>query len=317
MTAIGRERLEKRTVDMLDILLKAGSYIAVIILGFILRRIGFFDEHAFPVLSKIVIKVTLPAALIANAVGREIDLKLLSLILLGFFGGVIYMVLGYVLNRKRGKEQQAFEILNIPGYNIGVFALPFTQSFLGPVGVLASSLFDVGNAFVCLGGSYGVAATVKEGKGLDFKRIGKALAVSVPFLTYLLTLAMNLCHIPIPGFVADCAGIIASANVFLAMLMIGVGFRADMDFSQKGTILRILAVRYSVAAVLALCFYFLLPFELQIRQTLVILAFAPIGSAVPGFTAELKGDVGLSCTINSLAILISIPIIVTLLAVML
>lgn len=302
---------------MLDILLKAGSYIAIIILGFTLRRIGFFDEHAFPVLSKIVIKVTLPAALIANAVGREIDLKLLSLILLGFFGGVIYMVLGYVLNRKRGKEQQAFEILNIPGYNIGVFALPFTQSFLGPVGVLTSSLFDVGNAFVCLGGSYGVAATVKEGKGLDFKRIGKALAVSVPFLTYLLTLAMNLCHIPIPGFVADCAGIIASANVFLAMLMIGVGFRADMDFTQRGTIIRILTVRYSVAAVLALCFYFLLPFELQIRQTLVILAFAPIGSAVPGFTAELKGDVELSCTVNSLAILISILIIVTLLTVML
>ena len=28
---------------MFDILLKAGSYIAVIILGFMLRRIGFFD----------------------------------------------------------------------------------------------------------------------------------------------------------------------------------------------------------------------------------------------------------------------------------
>ena len=302
---------------MLDILLKAGSYIAVIILGFLLRRIGFFDEHAFPVISKIVVKVTLPAALIANAVGREIDLQLLTLVLLGFGGGVIYMAFGYFLNRKRCKEQQAFEILNIPGYNIGTFALPFTQSFLGPVGVLTTSLFDVGNAFVCLGGSFGVASAIKDGKGLDFGRVGKALAVSVPFLAHIITVIMNLCRIPIPSFVASCASIIASANVFLAMLMIGVGFKTDMDFSQKGTILRILAVRYSVAAVLALCFYFLLPFDLPIRQTLVILAFAPIGSAVPGFTAELKGDVGLSCTVNSLAILISIPIIVALLAVML
>ena len=293
---------------MLDILLKAGSYIAVIILGFVLRRVGFFDEHAFPVISKIVVKVTLPAALIANAVGREFDPQLLSLVLLGFGGGVIYMALGYFLNRKRGKDQQAFEILNIPGYNIGTFALPFTQSFLGPIGVLTTSLFDVGNAFVCLGGAYGVASAVKDGKGL---------AVSVPFLAHIVTVCMNLCHIPIPSFVADCAKIIASANVFLAMLMIGVGFKTDMDFSQKGTIVRILAVRYSVSAALALCFYFLLPFDLPIRQTLVILAFAPIGSAVPGFTAELKGDVGLSCTVNSLAILISIPIIVALLAVML
>jgi len=302
---------------MLDILLKAGCYIAVMILGFILRRIGFFDEHAFPVLSKLVVRVTLPAALIANAVGREIDLQLLSLVLLGLGGGVIYMIIGYVLNRKRGNDQQAFEILNIPGYNIGTFALPFTQSFLGATGVLTTSLFDVGNAFVCLGGAYGVAAAVKDGKGLDFKRVGKALAVSVPFLAHIITVCMNLCHIPIPAFVADCAGIIANANVFLAMLMIGVGFKTDMDFSQRGTIIRILTVRYTVAAVLALCYYFLLPFDLPVRQTLVILAFSPIGSAVPGFTAELKGDVGLSCTVNSLAIVISIVIIVTLLVVML
>lgn len=302
---------------MLDILLKAGCYIVVMILGFVLRRIGFFDEHAFPVLSKLVVRVTLPAALIANAVGREIDLQLLSLVLLGLGGGVIYMIIGYVLNRKRGNDQQAFEILNIPGYNIGTFALPFTQSFLGATGVLTTSLFDVGNAFVCLGGAYGVAAAVKDGKGLDFKRVGKALAVSVPFLAHIITVCMNLCHIPIPGFIADCAGIIANANVFLAMLMIGVGFKTDMDFSQRGTIIRILTVRYTVAAVLALCYYFLLPFDLPVRQTLVILAFSPIGSAVPGFTAELKGDVGLSCTVNSLAIVISIVIIVTLLVVML
>ena len=302
---------------MLDILLKAGCYIAVMILGFVLRRIGFFDEHAFPVLSKLVVRVTLPAALIANAVGREIDLQLLSLVLLGLGGGVIYMIIGYVLNRKRGNDQQAFEILNIPGYNIGTFALPFTQSFLGATGVLTTSLFDVGNAFVCLGGAYGVAAAVKDGKGLDFKRVGKALAVSVPFLAHIITVCMNLCHIPIPGFIADCAGIIANANVFLAMLMIGVGFKTDMDFSQRGTIIRILTVRYAVAAVLALCYYFLLLFDLPVRQTLVILAFSPIGSAVPGFTAELKGDVGLSCTVNSLAIVISIVIIVTLLVVML
>ena len=81
--------------------------------------------------------------------------------------------------------------------------------------------------------------------------------------------------------------------------------------------IRILIVRYSVATALALSYYFLLPFGLEIRQALVILAFAPIGSAVPGFTAELKGDVGLSCTVNSLAIVISIVIIVSLLMVML
>ena len=302
---------------MEEIILKAGCYIAIIVMGFLLRRIGFFDEHTFPVLSKLVIKVTLPAAVISSAVGREIDLGMLALVLLGFGGGVLYMVIAWLMNRKKDREQQAFELVNLPGYNIGVFALPFTQSFLGSVGVLATSLFDVGNAFVCLGGSYGVAAAVKDGKGFDPKRILKALAVSVPFLAYIITVTMNLLHIPIPGVVGDLAKIISNANVFLAMLMIGVGFRLDLDLSQLGRIFRILAVRYGIATVLALAYYFLLPFDLEVRQTLVILAFAPIGSAVPGFTAELEGDVGLSCTVNSLAIVISIVIIVALLLVML
>ena len=76
-------------------------------------------------------------------------------------------------------------------------------------------------------------------------------------------------------------------------------------------------MRYSIAAVLAAVFYFLLPFELEVRQTLVLLAFAPIGAAVPGFTAELKEDTGLSSAINSVCIIISIIIMVALLSVML
>ena len=55
---------------MLNILIKAGSYVAIILLGILLRRIGFFKESDFSVLSKIVIKVTLPAALIVNAATR-------------------------------------------------------------------------------------------------------------------------------------------------------------------------------------------------------------------------------------------------------
>ena len=84
-----------------------------------------------------------------------------------------------------------------------------------------------------------------------------------------------------------------------------------------GSIIKILAIRYGLATVLALVCYFLLPFTLEVRQALVILVFSPIGSAVPPLTAELKGDVGLSSAINSIAIVISIVVIVALLFVML
>lgn len=303
---------------MLQILTRAGSFIAIIVLGYVLKKIGVFREEDFGVLSKIVIRITLPAAIITSFAGKEIDPSLLLLLVLGIGCGAVYICLGFLLNRKNSREQRAFDILNLPGYNIGCFTMPFAQSFLGPMGVITTSLFDSGNAFICLGGAFGVASSVKDGKGFDLKRVVRALSRSVPFVTYILMVLLNLLHITLPGVVLECAGIIGGANSFMAMFMIGVGFKLSLgDRGQLGKILRILLVRYGVAAVFALVFYFVLPFDLQVRQAMVILAFSPIGSAVPPFTAELGGDAGLSSAINSMAIVISICIYVVLLSVML
>ncbi len=302
---------------MIDILVRAGCFVGIIAMGYLLKKIGFFKQEDFSVLSKIVIRITLPCAIITSFAGKTIDPALLSLVLMAIGFGLLYVLLGYVMNLSKTKEQQAFEMLNLPGYNIGTFVIPFAQSFLGPLGVIAVSLFDTGNAVICLGGAYSLAAMVKDGQGFSAVRIVKALIKSVPFVCYVLMLGLNLLHLDLPGFVLSFAQIGADANAFMAMLMIGVGFHLTGDMSQIWTMVRILAVRYGVAAVLAVICYFVLPFDLQVRQALVILVFSPIGSAVPGFTEELKGDVGLSSAINSVAMVIGIAITVVLLLVML
>ena len=302
---------------MFDVLIRAGSFVAVICLGYFLKKIGFFKESDFTLLSKITIRITLSAAIICNFATMRIDLSLLSLAVLGLGGGILYMGLAYLLNPRGSKEDRAFDVLNVAGYNIGCFTIPFAQSFLGTMGVITCSLFDVGNAIICLGGAFSVASMVKDGNGFSAKRIVKALSTSVPFVTYIIMVALNLTHVTIPGAVLSCAGLIADANAFMAMLMIGVGFKLGGDASQIGRIVKLLTIRYGLAAILALLFFFVLPFDIEIRRALVILAFSPIGSAVPGFTGEMKGDVGLSSAINSISIVISIVVIVTLLSVML
>ena len=303
---------------MLDILLRAGSFISIIVLGYFLKRIGFFKQEDFSLLSKITIRITLPCAIITSFAGKTIDPALLSLSFFAIGCGLMYVLIGYLINRKNSTDQQAFEMLNLPGYNIGTFVIPFAQSFLGSLGVIAVSLFDTGNAVICLGGAFSLASMVKAGEGFSFKRIVRALMRSVPFVTYLLMLLMNLFRMPVPSFVLSVAGIGSNANAFMAMLMIGVGFKLELgNKKQIGTIVRLLSIRYGLATLFALVFYFLLPFALEVRQALVILAFSPIGSAVPGFTEELKGDVGLSSALNSFAMVISITITVVLLLVML
>ncbi len=303
---------------MQDILIRAGSFIAIILMGYLLKRIGFFRQEDFSVLSKIVIRITLPCAIITSFAGKTIDPALLSLTFIAIGCGIVYVSVAFLINRNNSREQQSFEMLNLAGYNIGTFVIPFAQSFLGALGVIAVSLFDTGNAVICLGGSYSLAAMVKDGDGFSVKKIIKALVRSVPFMTYMIMLLVNLVQLQVPSFIMSFANIGSNANAFMAMLMIGVGFKLELsDKRQVGTICKLLCIRYAAATVFALIFYFVLPFALEVRQALVILAFSPIGSAVPGFTEQLKGDVGLSSALNSFAMVISITITVVLLLVML
>ena len=177
--------------------------------------------------------------------------------------------------------------------------------------------FDTGNAVICLGGAYSVASMVKEGKRFSPLAIVKKLLRSMPFCTYFLMIVLALAHLSLPGPVVEFAGILADANAFMAMLMLGVGFRLSGSREQLLDILRILGARYAVAAAAALACYFLLPLALEYRQALALLVFSPISSVAPAFTSELKGDVGLASAINSVSVLVSIVCIVAVLTLVL
>ena len=295
---------------MTQILTRAGCFLAIILLGYLLRRVGFFHKEDFHLLSKIVIKITLTAAIVTNFAGRELEYSLLLLILIGFLFSLLLMLAGYLLNRSRGREAQAFGVLNIAGVNIGNFVLPFAQGFLGPAGVVAVSLFDVGNSLICLGGSFGVANVLQQGqKRLSLKPVLRALGKSVPLMAYLFMTLLGLLRLSLPAPVVELAGIIGNANAFLAMLMLGVGFQLSGDRSRIADILRIIVPRYCIGIALAALCYFLLPLPLEYRQGLVIPFLGPIASAAPPFTAEMKGDFGLASAVNSISILISIALI--------
>ena len=300
-----------------EILISAGCYVAVILLGFILRLCGFFKEGDFRVLSQIALKITLPAAVVVSMSQAKLDTSMLVISALGIGCGVVYVLTACLFTSRKNKDDRAFTVLNLPGYNIGLFAMPFISGFLGPMGVATTSLFDTGNAFVCLGGAYGLAEGIKSGSKFSVWRIFKALLTSVPFVTYVIMITLNLTGVRLPDPVLRFADVIKGASTFVAMLMIGVGLRLKVSPSQLGSVLKIVFLRYSVAAGLALLFWFCLPFDLQVRQALVLLCFSPIGAATPAFTGQLKGDVGLSSAINSICIICSIVIMTTLLTIIL
>lgn len=301
---------------MQDILIRAASFVVIIILGFVLKKLHVFKESDFSVLANVTLKITLPAAIITNFANKELDVSMLLLIAVSITCGLVYVGLGYLLNLRGGKCKKAFDMLNLPGYNIGCFALPFVQTFLGPAGVMASCLFDVGNGLICLGGAYSLASMVKDGTRFSLKRMARQLGRSVPFLCFVIMPILCLLRVPIPTPVTTLTGTISNANAFCAMLMLGVGFKLTADKSQIGKIIRILLIRFGVAVILALVCYNFLPFGAEVRKAVVLLLFSPVGSAVPAFTEELKEDFGLSSAINSISIICSVVFMVLLLMIL-
>jgi len=292
---------------MSTVLLKAACFIMIIALGFGLKRGHILRLEDVPVFSKLVVKITLPAAIVYNFSKITMDVSMLVIILIGFLCSTLFMGVGYGLFIKEGKQERAFGLINASGYNIGCFTMPFVQSFLGPAGVAATSLFDAGNAMVCTGTSYTIAASiVGKGGGSSPARIVKQLFASIPFDCYISMTVLTLLGIRLPGLIVQFAETVGNANSFLSLLMIGLGLEIHMSGKQMSAVFKVVGTRFVISLGLALLFYNLAPFEYEIRRTLAILMFAPVSSLCVPYTSMIGGDVNLASDLNSVSILVGI-----------
>lgn len=288
-----------------EVLRHSASYVFILALGYFLKRIGVFGKQDHRVLAQVVLCVTLPAAVITNFASMQWSSSLLLLPLLGFSLSCGMMLLGQFISRRKAPGERALLMINCPGYNIGAFALPFVQSYLGPEGVVAACLFDVGNAIICTGGSYAWASSVLHvgDKPLRPADVLKKLASSVPFVTYVTMLVLVMAGVRLPGALVEFISPISAANPFVAMLMIGAMFDLDLRPEYLRRVGQVVGIRLGAAVVFAAAMYLFLPLPPEIRQVLAVMAFAPASVISPAFTAKCGGDAGLASCINSITIL--------------
>lgn len=288
---------------MTTVLLKAFSLIFIIVLAYGLKKIGLFGPKDYTVAVKIVLNVTLPAAVICNYASSELDTSLIVLTLLGVLANCLMLFVGSLISRGKPKTTQALYAIAIPGYNIGAFAMPFAQNFLGSTGVAGTCLYDAGNAIMCTGGSYAIT-DLRLNRGQKQENpvimVLRRLMSSVPFLAYSLTLILTITHIRIPSGVASFLQPIANANSYCAMFMIGLMFEIDLKPEILKMVGTVVLIRNLGAIVLAAGFYFLLPLPLEIRQALAVVSFAPPSALTPAFTEKCGGDGSVASCASSL-----------------
>jgi predicted permease len=206
---------------MEETIIKAAILVSFIFCGYTLKQLRLFGRSTFNTISTIVFNITLPSVIVVNLNGIHFDTRYLLISLLAIIFNLVMVAMGYAAGRT--KDEKAFYMLNMNGYNIGNFALPFVSYFFDSAAVLIVCIFDAGNSLMCLGGAYGLARCVRGEKGESIVMIlAKTIFSSIPVLSYITMITLSLAGFSLPQVVIDWAKIPASANTFLSMLMIGV-----------------------------------------------------------------------------------------------
>ena len=139
---------------MENALLTVASLTAIIALGFVVARTMELPRGFTDTLSKIVFRITLPCAIFHAFASNGFDASLLLLALVGLGCTFIPWLIGTLLTAREDRDHRILMMMNISGFNIGCFVLPFAQALFPPAAALAVCLFDAGNALMMSGGTY-------------------------------------------------------------------------------------------------------------------------------------------------------------------
>ena len=299
----------------MDYIFKPMSYVLVIMLGYLLKRAGFFGKDDHRLMGKIMVNITLPCTIIQAFDGLERDAKMFIIVGIGFICAFMPILLMYLTTGRVEKRLRAYRMLNIGGYNIGCFSLPLVQAFFGNTGVVAACMFDTGNAIMMTGGAYAMTSTLLRTGGEERESVGDVLlkfVKSLPFDAYMMMILLAALGVKIPSVVFTLTRPAGQANAFVAMLMIGMMFEPAGDRALLRETARELVWRYLFAAASAALVFFCTPFELVVRQTLCIVCFAPLSSLAPIYTDRCHSDTALASFTNSVSIAVSLIVMLAL-----
>lgn len=297
---------------MNNIIIRTLSFLAVIVLGYLLRRLGIIGLTGRGYLSTLVFKLTLPATIIYGFGDFKPVPELFLLTIMGFSGNIFMIALALLLTKDQTREAKIFYGLNLSGYNIGCFSMPFAQAIFGPAGIVATCMFDLGNSIMSTGGTYTFMKSiypVDSSKGRPtLTTVFKNLISSIPFDVYMLMLFMAVNNIPVPKALINVLKPLATINGYASMLLLGLFLNLALDLPKLKTISHLLCFKYILALTCALGSFFLLPFDLELRRVLYLVFLSPIPIIATIFTDDLGGNAELASLSNSVSIIISISL---------
>ena len=272
----------------------------MMVLGYVLKEIGIFDEHTIKKINKSVFRVFLPLLVFYNVYTSELSdvfntrLILYSVIsiIVVFLLATIFIVLCEKDNSKRGVLIQGIFRSNFVIFGIPLSVSLYGDSISGTAAVLIAVITPLFNFLAVL-----VLEIFKNGK-INFKNILKGVFTNPLIIASALGLLVLFSGIRFPQFLENTARDISKAATPLALIALG----GSINFKKVKNNLKQLIIgitgKLVVTPLLILSVGILLGFRDAEMALLISLSASPV--AVSSFTMaqQMGGDTDLAAQLQ-------------------
>lgn len=294
------------------------SVIAMIAIGMVLTKRGWFDDKASALIAKLVISVSLPAYMVSNLLGGYDKAKLVSMVP-GLPVPFIAMGLGYVIARaaavafkvrtaRRGAFSSMFALSNTIFIGLPVNFILFGQESLPYV-----LLYYMANTILFWTISvYGIARDGAELAGrkappfLSVEALGRFM--SPPFLGLLVAVSLILLQVSLPKPALSFFGTLGGMTTPLSMIFIGISI-AKVDWKRmrlERDLILVLIGRFILSPAILVLLARGTDLPLLMKRVFLVQAMMPAMTQTPIVAANYGADAEYAGVATSLSTVISL-----------
>jgi len=192
----------------------------IVMLGYVLCKLGYMGDKFDQKLSAIVIDISCPALILSSVMGDRMPDRTLILPLLGvgFLTYFVLLIFGFWVPRliTRNHDEQGMVGFALMFANVGFIGYPIVSSIFGPEAVFYAALLNMPNTFFIF--TAGVMLVMGE---YSIKRLNPKVLFSPAMLAAFLAALIVALGVRMPEVVARPVTMVGAITVPAALMVIG------------------------------------------------------------------------------------------------
>lgn len=288
---------------MATVVSKVGVMFVLIIVGYLITRIGMLTEKGAGEITTLLLRIVTPCLIINSLIGAGKDIAIGDLLLSAAVSALsmgISILLSYAVFRKEPTPRKKVLRFSMIFSNAGFMGLPLIQGIVGDKGVVYGSFFVAVFNLICWTYGYGMMS----GGSLNLK----TALLNPGIIGLVVGLPIYFSGVTLPAVITEPIGFLANLNTPLAMLIIGsyvarVSFR---EFLTDWDIYKMSFLRLILCPALYFGVLLLIRPEPDLFISSVIQASAPVAANAVLFAVEYHQDSALASKTVAASTILSI-----------